>query len=207
MLGHVSDAITATEAKLEPALVGVLGKVLEAAGVATAKRLVKQLRVAWLDPKTGVDDHGRLPKETRDRNKVALAKASHVPATAAKQRWAEGNERTVSSMLGGKGTDDNSPTDVTTTLDGQKHGVEVKTLLEGKRDKITMHPDSLKRKETWGRRNKAELHTVVFDDRKAFGTTGYSGHRIYYRRGVGSYHLKGMTKVRSTQHLKQLMVE
>ena len=208
----VSAAVEKTQAVLKDQLPGLLLEVNDAAGEATAKRLVKRLRVAWYDPKTGTDDHGRGPRENdrrspKDAQKVSAAKASHKPSTAEKQRWAEGNEKTVASMTGGQGTDDNSPADVTTTINGKKHGVEVKTMVDNANNKITMHPSSRERKEKWGRQHNATMHTVVLDDRKAFGTKGYSGHRIYYKRGVGSFRLKNMTKVKSSNHLRQLMTE
>lgn len=203
----VSPAIEATAAHLKGSLVGVLAKVRDASADGAAKALSKILEAAWFDDRLGYDSHGREDGSGKDRAKVIAAKESYKPATAEKQRWAEGNESTVASMTGGKGTDDNKPADVVVKIDGKTHGVEVKTLLEGRRDKVTMHPKSRERKEAWAKKNSAVLHTIALDDRKAFGSKGYSGHRIYYRRGVGSFRLKGMTKVTSTKHLQKLMRE
>lgn len=202
----MSRAITATEQKLKPALEDVLAKAQSASGEAAAAQLVQRDDVPlllWVDPKTGIDDHGRGPN--RDARRVANAKATHKPSTAAVQRWAEANQQTVVRMTGGKETDDNKPTDVNVKIGNVLHGIEVKTLLHAGNDKITVHPKSRRRKEAWARRNNGVLHTVVLDDRKAFGSKGDSGHRLYYRRGVGAFRLHTMTKVRSTGHLKELM--
>jgi hypothetical protein len=153
------------------------------------------------------DDHGRWTSggESKLSDRAQRALASHKPSTAAKQRWAEKNESAVARMLGGKTTDDNNPADVTARSGGQLHGVEVKTLLDNKNDKITVHPESRARKGAWAKADGARLHTVVFDDRNRFGTPGHSGHRLYYHEGVGAFRLAGMTPVRDAAHLRSLV--
>ena len=95
------------------------------------------------------------------------------------------------------------------TVGKTEHGIEVKTLLDNGNDKITMHPSSRRRKEAWARKRGRRIHTVITDDRDTFegGTHAqqYSGHRMYYRRGVGAFRLKGMTPVRDAKHLLELM--
>jgi hypothetical protein len=49
-----------------------------------------------------------------------------------------------------------------------------------------------RRKERWEERYAAPFHTVAFDDRKG---RKFSGHRLYYRRGVGSVRLSAMEKM------------
>jgi hypothetical protein len=137
--------------------------------------------------------------------RVAAAIANHKPASAAKQRWAEKSETLVATMLRGRQTTNNAPTDVNLSIGRILHGLEVKTLLDNKNDKITMHPASKARKEAWAADNKAKLHTIVIDDRDRFGTPGWSGHRMYYREGVGSFRLGSMIKVRNAAHLKELV--
>ena len=137
--------------------------------------------------------------------KSSLAKSSYKPSTAAKQQWAEANEQKLVAMIGGKQSGDNLPADVVVTMNGGLHGVEVKTMLDNSNDKITMHPPSLARKVAWGEKNNATLHTIVFDDRDKFGTKGYSGHSLYYRRGVGSFRIQSMIKVTSKAQLRRLM--
>lgn len=199
ILTLVSEAITATQLALGTDLENLLSDVRNSAAHAGALKL----RAAWYDEKTGIDDHGRGQKG----DKASRAKETYKPSTAAKQQWAEKNEQDVVRMTGGKSTGDNKPTDVNVKIGRKQHGVEVKTMLDNGNDKITMHPSSKARKEAWAKKNGATLHTIVIDDRKAFGSPKDSGHRIYYRRGVGSFRLHTMTKVTSDSHLKQLMAE
>ncbi len=131
---------------------------------------------------------------------------SYKPATAAKQQYAVKQEQRVAKMLGAVQLDDNEPMDIHgTTAAGKRYGVEVKTFVDNSNDKVTMHPDSLKRKVSWARREKASLHTVVVDARDLFGVTGYSGQHIWYRRGVGSFRLRAMVPVRDAAHLQALV--
>ena len=127
------------------------------------------------------------------------------PADVRAQRHAEANELKIRQMIGGMRTDDNLPVDVITTIGGQKHGVEVKTLIINTNDKITMRADALERKAEWAKDNDAIVHTVVIDDREKFLSAHYSGHQFYYRRGSGSFRLGGMVKVASAAHLKRLV--
>jgi hypothetical protein len=145
--------------------------------------------------------------------KVARAIKSHKPATKEKQQWAERNETVILGLLGGNSmtTGDNKPTDVNMNVGEKLHGVEVKTFLDNKNSKVTMHKDSRERKLAWAKKNRAKLHTIVVDDRDRFkaktgkGSGNYSGHRLYYREGVGSFTLDSMIKVESPKHLKELM--
>lgn len=79
-------------------------------------------------------------------------------------------------------------------LAGHKlHFVEVKTLWTQKGPgAIKMSAKAARRKERWAARYEAPFHTVVLDDRKG---GKHSGHRIYYKGGVGSTTLGAMTKV------------
>ena len=135
----------------------------------------------------------------RTASRAAKALASHRPATAHKQRLADEAEKRVARMTGGERTGDNLPVDhVVRNKAGKVFGVEVKMVLDQKNAKLTMHPESLARKVTWGHANHASLHTVVVDLR---GKTP----SVLYRRGVGSFRLAGLTTVRNGSHLLQLM--
>ena len=127
------------------------------------------------------------------------------PATADHQRHAEKNELKVRDMLGGElPSAYNAPVDVIVRIDGKLKGIEVKTLINNSNDKITVRAAALKNKQWWARSNRATIHTVVIDDRDKFGNT-YSGHRIYYARGSGSFRLSSMTKVENAAHLRELL--
>mgnify|MGYP001593290727 CR=1 FL=1 len=139
------------------------------------------------------------PKPIYVPTRKARALASHKPATAHKQRLADESEKRVARMLGGERTGDNLPVDhVVKNKAGKVFGVEVKTLVDQRNDKLTMHPDALARKVRWGHANHASLYTVVVDLR---GQTP----QMLYRRGVGSFRLAGLTPVQDGAHLKQLM--
>ena len=114
-------------------------------------------------------------------DRAARARASYKPATAAAQRLGEGMESKLASAIGGRGLPDNEPFDV---LKG-KHMIEVKTIVRGKNDKITMHPESLRRKVKAVKQAKGTAHTVVFDARG-------KPPKVFYQEGLGSFRLRSM---------------
>ena len=123
--------------------------------------------------------------------KVKDATRTHKPVTAEKLALAAAAERLVQSIVGGTGTDDNLPVDVTVG----KNGIEVKSLIDNGNNKITMHPDSLARKTAWAKENKSALHTVVVDTKSG---------KMYYRAGVGSFRIGTMQQV-SAPELRALV--
>lgn len=173
-LALISEAITATETALKSTVpAALLDTLTEAAST--------PLRLAWTD-KNGVDDHGR------DAGKVQRAKESHVPMTKEKLASATEREKAIVAAIGGEHIGGTKPFDVVLRDKSGKmtHAIEVKTIF-GKRDKITMHKSSLKRKEAFARKNGLQTHTIAIDARG--GKDAY-----YHREGLGSYRLKGMTK-------------
>lgn len=118
----------------------------------------------------------------------------NIPVNAKVLRHALASEVIVARMVQGKhvGADNN----VIDVIAG-RHGIEVKTIIRGGIDKITVHPRSRRRKERWSAKTGKALHTVVIDDRKA--------RRMYYRSGVGAFRLHTMTPVRSASHLRSLL--
>jgi hypothetical protein len=73
------------------------------------------------------------------------------------------------------------------------HFFEVKSLVTQKgAGAVHMSAKARRRKEAWEERYAAPFHTVAFDDRRGHK---HSGHRLYYRRGVGSVRLSAMEKV------------
>jgi hypothetical protein len=64
------------------------------------------------------------------------------------------------------------------------HFFEVKTLIVQRgAGAVHMSSAAVSRKNRWSERYAAPFHTVAFDDRRGHK---HSGHRLYYRRGVGS---------------------
>ena len=147
-------------------------------------------------PGSGNFDHagrpGQVGGSSDSMSRAERAKASHVPATRAAQRMAFRSEQAVAKAIGGEDTDDQLPMDVIIKAGSRTIGVEVKTILRGKHDKITMHVDSLARKHEWLRKNRATGHTVAIDRRGTAVT-------YYYARGFGSFRLTSMQKVSLSQ--------
>ena len=201
VLSLASGAIEATAAVMRPAMEKLLTKVRNTSAKMAAEELKQQLiRGLWYDKEKGYDDHGR--EGEKDAARSARAKASHNGVTKEKIRLSARSEQHVAQMVGGRVNEleqHNHPADVTVHHEGKLHGIEVKTILPGaKRDKITVHPSSRQRKEKWAKANKATMHMVAIDTRG--GKKDY-----YYRKGVGSYRLGGMTRVKNAAHLKELL--
>ncbi len=125
-------------------------------------------------------------------SRAQRAKESHKTSTATVQRQAEGNEPKVAQAIQGKQTEDNDAFDV---LKGN-NAVEIKTIVRGKNDKITMHPTSLAKKEKFAEDHKLTTHTVVFDDRN---------QKIYYKQGLGSFRLRNMQSISSLSDLQGMI--
>jgi hypothetical protein len=128
----------------------------------------------------------------------ARAKANYSEFTLEKRDIGSASEREVSAMLRSRPTTHNAPFDVVLTRGGRAQGVEVKTLIDQRNDKITVRAAALARKLSWGRKNRATLHTVVVDKRAGKNS-------IYYRKGVGSFRVGAMGSVSSAAHLRRLM--
>jgi|SRR5579859_748946 len=126
-----------------------------------------------------------------DRARRALE--TYVPVTAAKYALAKRNERSVAKVLNGVTTADNSPFDV--LIDG-KIGVEVKTIIEGRHDKVTIHPESMQEKKDEVKRLKLKsVYTVVADHRGLL-------QKWYVREGLGSFRLGTLKLMNKISDLK-----
>jgi len=134
-----------------------------------------------------------------DVERIQRATKSHLPATREVQMIGEANEGRLASVLKkGKGLPDNEAFDVIVgTVKKPDHLIEVKTIVRGKNNKITMHPDSRRRKLAKAAEHPdAKVHTVVFDERSK---------QIFYREGVGSFRLGGMKEV-TLEDLKGILI-
>lgn len=116
--------------------------------------------------------------------KSERAKKSYNPSNRSKQLVAREQEIAVAKAVGGEHIGGLAPYDIHV---GKNRAIEVKTIVNSKHDKITMHPKSLAKKEAFSRKTGREGHTVVADKRDT--PTSY-----YHRPGVGSFRLKGMQK-------------
>lgn len=134
------------------------------------------------------------------RSITAKISAKRVDRTI--QRYSEEhNEPAFALKIGGFSFKDNELVDVVVGSGGiVKHGIELKTMVDNSNNKITMKGDAMARKRKWARQNKAQIHTVVIDDRNVFNAKGKGKHdeskRVYYyRRGVGSFRVQNMYRV------------
>ena len=156
--------------------------------------------MAWSDAARAAALAARRAHAHHKIQRTQRAKATYKPSNSAKQAVAARGEAHVRSLLGvnkRKGTSGTHPIDVAFKRKGTYHGVEVKTLVDNKNNKITMHPSSRHRKIAWAAVNHARLHTVVVDAR--------AGNRVYYRSGVGSFRLHSLVTVSSAAHLRKLI--
>lgn len=130
----------------------------------------------------------------------------------AEQRYADAIEEEVARGIGGRVISRignvYQPSDVGI---GSNHSIEVKSLLKGQKNAITVHEDALLRKVDYlaSKPHGHQYHTVVIDDRHQYEGGAHkdkhSGHRIYYRRGSGRYSLSTMHQVRNMAELKRLI--
>lgn len=127
---------------------------------------------------------------TESQRKSILAKKSHVPITKEKRHLANEIEKSVADITGANWKPDNEPFDA---IKG-KHAIEVKAIIEGTHDKITMHPDSRMRKLTNAKTGKFVGHTVIIDARND-PKVGGAGWKYYHRKALGSFRLQNMDKV------------
>jgi hypothetical protein len=142
-------------------------------------------------------------------HKGRVAKQEHVHAAKI--------ENEIASHVGGetKSLEDGkyAPRDVEAPKKGKaggSHQIEVKSILKGKKNGVTMHDDALLRKvDFMASRGGDTYHTIAIDERDVFSNGDfadrYSGHRIYYKRGAGKYTFANMHKVESPEELKRLL--
>lgn len=114
-------------------------------------------------------------------------------------------------MLGGQSEGDNAAYDVQAEINESTHGVELKTMVDNKHNKITMKRSAMERKAQWEVESGGVFHTVVFDDQEVYNARGDGKHGdvkdrvIYYRRGAGSFRVSSMHAVADNDELKSLM--
>lgn len=114
--------------------------------------------------------------------RIQRARESYKPCTREIRQEGTDNQTRLAKAIKGIETLGNKPFDVILG----KNFIEVKTIVRGTNDKITMHPESLARKEKEVKEANGKAHTVVFDNRVG---------KIYYKEGLGSFRLKNMEEV------------
>lgn len=160
------------------------------------------------------------------KSEIAKLNAKRV-AREVQQYAEEHNERQFARSLGrsAKAMDDNEAIDIQWRRKGKTHGIELKTMVDNRNNKITMKQSAMQRKRKWLRQEKGRVfHTVVLDDGasipgssiveksealKKFLSEGccvdLKKRRILYRRGYGSFRVENMHEVKDIKELKRLM--
>jgi hypothetical protein len=165
---------------------------------------------------TTKDKSGKRPKVSVEQQmsvKALRAKAAHHMVDKTIQRYAEEhNEPKFAKAVGGVSFPNSEAIDIAVAgPDGVvAHGLELKTMVDNKANKITMKRSAMERKAEWERKNKAPFHTVVLDDHAVFNAKGEGKHdeskrRMFYRRGYGSFRVGTMHEFKSIEELKALM--
>lgn len=155
-------------------------------GISKEEKLTK--RRAETNQRRAVAREARKPFLS-DKAKLAM-KFMNV-ATKGTQDKAEHAEQMINKFLKGSiKSKDNAPFDIVHTVNGKRHGIEVKAIISQKNDKITQKGEAINRKMAYAKANKIKgVHTVAVDYR---GKTPV----VYHREGVGSFRLGNMTKVK-----------
>jgi len=117
------------------------------------------------------------------------------------------NEKSLAKAIGGAAhIGDNAPFDV--IVKSKRIAFEVKTMIGGKKNTITMHPSSRMRKEkAWKQMKLKQVYTVIFDDRKS------GDKKMYIAAGVKSFTITlrdgsqnpKLTKFTDLKELKDLL--
>lgn len=164
--------------------------------------------------KTNKKEKAKPPKaprvpEQKPSSKAELAKATHKPSTKAKQDHAKANQDVVAKGIGGQVVQDNAPTDVIVKHEAGVHGVEVKTMLDNDNDRIKMNKGAYDRKAKWCAETGSTLHVSATDDRDVFdggaNAHQFSGNKLYYKRGGGSFALSGMHPCKDQAEFRAMM--
>ena len=118
----------------------------------------------------------------QDEERAERARESHKPSSDAKQSVAREEQAKFAEDIVGVNSPGNQPFDI---VKG-KAAIEFKTIQDNDNDKITVHPDSHKRKLDYAKQHKMKCHTVGLDVR--------GGRQYYYKEGIGAFRLSAMEK-------------
>jgi len=161
------------------------------------------------------DEHGRWTAEEGGGDKAKFVGKS---VGAAEHLHAESVKHRIAAMVGGvpeelakaEGQKDKKPFDVRVNRrNGVHDDVEVKSLLKGSKQELSVHDDALLRKVEHAQKTGNRFHMVAVDERLTYQggehAENHSGHDLYYKRGSGRYRLSQMHKVSSATELKRLI--
>lgn len=158
-----------------------------------------------VDPSCGNDDRSKFIGKP-------VGKEEHLHADAMSAEIAAVVGGKVEEAVDSPGQKDKKPFDVRTKRRGADgfHDIEVKSLLKGEKQSLSVHEDALLRKVDHAAANPSNVfHTVAVDERATYQggehSGNFSGHRLYYKRGSGRYSLSQMHKVSGKAELRRLL--
>lgn len=138
-------------------------------------------------------DIEELTRTSSLSDRVTRAKDSCNPMNWKKRSLSRINERRIAKVLGGVVTHYFAAFDVSI----KDIRVEVKTMVDGKHDKVTIHPFSRKEKEKEIKKGKlTKIFIVVIDNRDGKDD-------VYVRQGFGSFRLKNLEKLEKISDLRK----
>lgn len=152
--------------------------------------------------------------------RVKSATSHHLKGTTGKvglneKNHATAQEHVIAKALGAKAVGRRNGKDLPVDAlkrgaNGERHAIEVKTMMNGNKKNISVHADALTRKVNYAvRRPNRVVHTVVNDHRNTYNggenKAAFSGHDLYYKRGVDAYKLTEMHKVKDHAELNRLV--
>lgn len=162
--------------------------------VVESERMVLREDGGWVTIRGHRVDLGTSEGNLSDKQKRAIAACN--PARKAEQKLADHSEKMLNKALGIPRTPDNSAFD----LQNDAVGIEIKTMISNKNDKITMSKAAIGRKIAEQDASDIKTYTVVADRR----TGGYKSATYYVKEGFGSFQLSSMTKI-SISDLKTMV--
>jgi hypothetical protein len=139
----------------------------------------------------------------RPRSQSARAREAYLtlvrngdPYTQAKRAKASENEERLAKAIAGTRLNNSRPFDVV----AGKTGLEVKTLLTGKNDKLTVHQSSIKLKQKYMKKHGlTHMYTVAIDNRNG-------GEKVYIREGTAAYRLTNMFQLKKLSDVGRYVV-
>jgi hypothetical protein len=169
----------------------------------------------------------KKPQTSCGKTKSEIAKANAKRVAKEVQRYSEErNERDLAQVIGGKSLDNREPVDVQIKIKNKLHGIELKTMVDNKHDKVSMKRSARENKAAWERRRgHGHVSTVVFNDENVIpgktllektkaleryletgDDTGFdfSKRRIFYRRGYGNFYTRNMYEAKDMDEVREL---
>jgi 2'-5' RNA ligase len=145
----------------------------------------------------GQTHHGPIVAMT----KAEIAKATYSGGLKVHQDLGDKTAKEVGEALGIPVTSNNKAFDV----ENKKYGIEVKTLITQKNDKITMNTYARSLKTIRQKEAGLKAFTIVVDKRPSGLGTSTGATRYFVKSGFGSFNISAMREVKSLAAAKSFM--